>query len=220
MLLALGWPQGAPPSVSALISHVLDRLRVRRCGARHRVRGGRGGRAAAGRRGRGRLGERERGRERGRERRGGDRLRGCGGVARRTAFRPPLFFAHISVSLHGKSYPSPTGFHTFYVVHILITHAGSPVHALKSVRPRSIPRGPSHATNGRPERTSELARSCCSRQFWQACRIRRARPGRRTSCRLAPMRLVRRGGHHRDDLRPNEPVQHARGTQRGWVRLG
>ena len=35
--------------------------------------------------------------------------------------RTPLFFGHISVSLYGKSYNTPTGFHTFYVVHILIT---------------------------------------------------------------------------------------------------
>ena len=42
-------------------------------------------------------------------------------AARFTAFRTPLFSVHISVSLHGKSYPPPTGFHTFYVVHILIT---------------------------------------------------------------------------------------------------
>ena len=38
-----------------------------------------------------------------------------------TAFRMALFFGHISVSLYGKSYNTPTGFHTFYVVHILIT---------------------------------------------------------------------------------------------------
>ena len=38
-----------------------------------------------------------------------------------TAFRHPLFFAHISVSLYGKSWPSPTGFHTFFVVRTLIT---------------------------------------------------------------------------------------------------
>ena len=62
-----------------------------------------------------------------------------------TAFRPTLSLLHISVSLHGKSWPSPTDFHTFYVVHKLITHAGSPVHALKSVRPQPIARGPSHA---------------------------------------------------------------------------
>ena len=38
-----------------------------------------------------------------------------------TAFRHPLFFAHISVSLYGKSGPAPTGFHTFFVVRTLIT---------------------------------------------------------------------------------------------------
>ena len=53
------------------------------------------------------------------------------GGRRRTAYRTPLFLTHISVSLYGKSWPPPTGFHTFYVVRILITHAGCPVHALK-----------------------------------------------------------------------------------------
>ena len=133
---------------------------------------------------------------------------------------PPLFFDHISVSLHGKSYPQPTGFHTFYVVRILITHAGSPLHALKSVRPRSIPRGPSHALT-RHSMQERLNARCGAYVFFSAWTgIRRARPRPSTSRSGARRRLVRRGAHHRDARRRKAPVQHACGTRRGWVRLG
>ena len=101
---------------------------------------------------------------------------GGSGAVVHTAFRTPLFSVHISVSLYGKSWPSPTGFHTFYVVRILITRAGSPMHALKSVRPHSIPRGPSHAN----ERQTNVATSLLSSRAY-VCNLlsagsRRARP--------------------------------------------
>ena len=78
-----------------------------------------------------------------------------------TAYRTPFFSGTISVSLYGKSYYPPTDFHTFYVVHNhkLITHAGSPVHALKSVRPEPIARGPSHALIRHAMRKRVKARS-------------------------------------------------------------
>ena len=137
-----------------------------------------------------------------------------------TAYRTLLFFAAISVSLYGKSGPAPTGFHTFYIVHKLITHAGSPVHAHKSVRPEPIARGPSHALTRHAMRQRLKAR--CGAYNWISAwpGIRRASFRTSTASRNARMRLGRRGAHHREALRRNEPVQHARRTKRVFVRLG
>ena len=54
----------------------------------------------------------------------------------------PLFFQCNLSFVARQILPWPTGFHTFYVVHTIdyilrCTHAGCPVHALKSRRPRS-----------------------------------------------------------------------------------
>ena len=138
-----------------------------------------------------------------------------------TAFRMALFFGHISVSLYGKSWPPPTGFHTFYVVHILITTCWVSSTCSKIGPARLDPARSLACSNKafhRRENKSAVPSICL--YFCVNSGIRRARSRPSTSYMGARRRLVRRGDHHRDALRPKAPVQHACGTQRGWVRLG